>query len=66
MGKLNLQTATMIDYGAEADDEVFISHEAARAGIEIECTGNEPLEGLRYFGPDTFDQVPTVGSYARK
>ena len=66
MGKLNLQTATMIDFGAEADDEVFISHEAATAGVEIECTGSEPLEGLRYFGPDTFDQVPAVGAYARK
>ncbi len=61
MGKLSLQTATMIRFGAETDDEVFISYEAATRGIEIENTGNEPLEGLRYFGPDTFDSVPNVG-----
>jgi hypothetical protein len=66
MGKLNLQTATMINFGAEADDEVFISHEAATAGVKIECTGSEPLEGLRYFGPDTFDLVPEVGAYVRR
>jgi hypothetical protein len=65
IGKLKLQTATMIDFGAEANDEVFISHEAATAGVEIECTGSEPLEGLRYFGPDTFDKVPEVGAFAR-
>ena len=62
MGNLPLQTATMIRFGAEADDEVFITHEAATAGIEIENNGNEPLEGLRYFGPDTFDEVPEVGA----
>lgn len=63
MGKLNLQTPVMIDFGAETEDEVFISHEAATAGVEIENTGSEPLVGLRYFGPDTFNQVPAVGSY---
>ncbi|MDP6719228.1 MAG: hypothetical protein QGF59_11290 [Pirellulaceae bacterium] len=63
MGKLNLQTPAMICFGAETEDEVFISHEAATAGVEFENTGSEPLEGLRYFGPDTFDQVPNVGDY---
>ena len=33
-------------------------HEAATRGVEIENTGSEPLEGLRYFGPDTFAQRP--------
>ncbi|QDU88034.1 hypothetical protein Pla175_14040 [Pirellulimonas nuda] len=63
MGKLALQTPTMIRFGAETEDEVFITHEAAGRGVEIENTGSEPLEGLRYFGPDTFDSVPAVGSY---
>ncbi len=63
MGRLNLQTPAMIRFGAETEDEVFISHEAATAGVEFENTGSEPLEGLRYFGPDTFDQVPNVGDY---
>jgi hypothetical protein len=63
MGKLNLQTPAMIRFGAETEDEVFITHEAATNGIEIENTGSEPLEGLRYFGPDTFASVPNVGDH---
>jgi len=65
IGKLALQTPTMIRFGAETEDEVFITHEAASSGVEIENTGSEPLEGLRYFGPDTFASVPEVGTYQR-
>ena len=53
----------MIRFGAETEDEVFISHEAATQGVTIENTGSEPLEGLRYFGPDTHDSVPDVGDH---
>ena len=63
MGKLNLQTPAMIRFGAETEDEVFITHEAANRGVEIENTGSEPLVGLRYFGPDTHPSVPNVGDY---
>ncbi len=63
MGQLSLQTPAMIRFGAETEDEVFISHEAATAGVEFENTGSEPLEGLRYFGPNTFADVPNVGDY---
>jgi len=66
MGKLNLQTPAMIRFGAETEDEVFISHEAATAGVEFENTGSVPLEGLRYFGPDTFKNVPNVGDFKQK
>ncbi len=65
MGALNLQTPAMIRFGAETEDEVFITHEAAIAGVEIENTGSEPLVGLRYFGPDTFAKVPNVGDYRK-
>jgi len=65
MGSLDLQTPVMIRFGQETEDEVFISHEAATAGVEIENTGSEPLVGLRYFGPDTFDSVPAVGDYKK-
>jgi len=51
IGRLKLQTPAMIRYGEEPDDEVFITHEAAVAGVEVENTGAEPLVGLRYFGP---------------
>lgn len=65
MGKLNLQTPVMIDFGQETEDEIFITHEAATGGVEVENTGSEPLVGLRYFGPDTFGSVPAVGDYRK-
>jgi hypothetical protein len=65
MGRLNLQTPAMIRFGAETEDEVYISYEAATAGVEIENNGSEPLVGLRYFGPDTFAKVPSVGDYKK-
>lgn len=65
MGSLRLQTPVMIRFGEEPDDEVFITYEAARAGIVIENTGTEPLVGLRYFGPDVHPRVPNVGEYKR-
>ncbi len=56
----------MIRFGEDTEDEVFISHEAATQGIEIENSGSEPLVGLRYFGPDTFASLPAVGDYLRE
>jgi hypothetical protein len=61
MGRLNLQTPAMIRFGAETEDEVFVSHEAAARGVEIENSGSEPLVGLRYFGPDTHSKLPKIG-----
>ena len=65
IGELNLQTPAMIRFGAETEDEVFISHEAAAAGVEIKNTGSEPLVGLRYFGPDSHKKLPNVGDYKK-
>ena len=62
MGALDLQTPAMIRFGENTSDEVFISHMAATAGVEIENLGTEPLVGLRYFGPDTHDNLPKAGS----
>jgi hypothetical protein len=63
IGKMNLQTPAMIRFGQETEDEVFITHEAATRGLEIENTGSEPLVSLRYFGPDTFEKLPNVGDH---
>jgi hypothetical protein len=65
MGKLALQTPVMIRFGEETEDEVFITHEAATAGVEVENTGSEPLVGLRYFGPDVHARLPKVGDHRR-
>ncbi len=66
MGKLALQTPVMIHFGQHTEDEVFITHEAAAAGVEIENTGSEPLVGLRYFGPDVHAKLPKIGDYKKK
>ncbi|MCY2988996.1 MAG: hypothetical protein NTY19_14160 [Planctomycetota bacterium] len=63
MGRLNLQTPAMIRFGAETEDEVYITSEAATRGVEIENNGSEPLVSLRYFGPNTWPKVPNVGDY---
>jgi hypothetical protein len=63
IGKLDLETPAMIRFGDETQDEVFITHEAATRGVVVENTGREPLVSLRYFGPDTWDNVPDVGDY---
>ncbi|WP_417730000.1 hypothetical protein [Rosistilla oblonga] len=61
MGSLNLQTPASIRFGENTEDEIFISHEAANAGVVIENTGSEPLVGLRYFGPDVHPNLPLHG-----
>ena len=63
MGNMKLQTPVMIRFGEETCDEVFITYDAATAGVEVENTGGEPLVGLRYFGPDVHDNLPMVGDY---
>jgi hypothetical protein len=66
MGKLELQTPVMIHFGEEPWDEVFITHDAATAGVAIENTGGEPLVGLRYFGPATHKNMPEIGDHRKK
>ena len=65
IGKLPLQTPAMIHFGHLTEDEVFITCQAARRGVEVENLGSEPLVGLRYFGPDTFSNLPNVGDHRR-
>jgi len=61
MGKLALQTPAMIHFGEETEDEVFVTYDAATAGVQIENTGSEPLVGLRYFGPNVHKTLPKLG-----
>jgi hypothetical protein len=65
IGKLPLQTPAMIHFGELTDDEVFVSYDAARAGVVFENTGHEPLVTLRYFGPDTNPEAPSVGDHKK-
>ncbi len=65
MGKLSIQAPVMIHFGEEPWDEMFITHDAATAGVEIENTGGEPLVGLRYFGPATHKNMPEIGDHRK-
>ena len=65
MGALTVQTPVMIHFGEEPWDEVFITADAAAAGVEVENTGSEPLVGLRYFGPDVHESTPQVGDHRK-
>jgi hypothetical protein len=66
IGKLALQTPAMIRFGQATEDEVYITHEAATRGVEVENTGSEPLVSLRYFGPGVHGKLPKVGDYKQK
>ena len=66
IGKLTLQSPSMIRFGAMTEDEVFVTAKAAAEGIEFENTGTEPLVTLRYFGPDAQPQAPNVGDHRTK
>ena len=66
VGKQRLQTPAMIRYGELTEDEVFVTHDAARQGVVFENTGKEALVTLRYFGPDTNSSAPNVGDHKRR
>jgi hypothetical protein len=65
IGKLALQTPAMIRFGELTEDEVFVTHDAARGGVVFENTGREPLVTLRYFGPGTNPDSPAVGEHKK-
>ena len=66
IGKLTLQSPSMIRFGAMTEDEVFVTAKAAADGVEFENTGTEPLVSLRYFGPDAQPKAPNVGDHKKK
>ncbi len=66
IGKQRLHTPAMIHFGDLTEDEVFVTHEAARAGVVFDNNGTEPLVTLRYFGPGTNPQAPAVGDHKKK
>ena len=63
--KQRLHTPAMIRFTELTEDEVFVTHEAARDGVVFDNTGTEPLVVLRYFGPGTNPQAPMVGDSKR-
>lgn len=58
-----LQTPAMIRFKELTEDEYFVSHAAATAGVTYDNTGTEDLVVLRYFGPGVNPNAPKIGSY---
>ena len=66
IGNLGLASPTMVRFGELTDDELFVSYEAAVAGITIENLSKvEPLVLLRYYGPDANPGAPEVGDHKK-
>jgi len=64
VGCLALDCPAMIRFGQMTNDEVFVTHDAARAGVVYENTSRtDPLVVLRYFGPDVNPDAPHVGDH---
>jgi mannose-6-phosphate isomerase-like protein (cupin superfamily) len=65
VGDLTVDTPVMINYGAEPNDEIFVTAVAAKNGVTIENTGSEPLVALRYFGPNAHPTTPDIGDHKK-
>jgi hypothetical protein len=58
-GWLSVSTPSMIRYGQMTEDELFVTAEAAQAGIRIENRSEtDPLVLLKHFGPGNPDAEP--------
>ena len=66
IGKVEIDCPSLIRFGQMTQDEVFITAEAAAAGVVVENQSQtDPLVTLRYFGPDVHKDMPEVGDHAR-
>jgi len=63
VGKFKVEALTIIRYGELTNDELFVSVEAAREGIEISNESqSENLVILKHFGPDNPDAPKNLQS----
>ncbi|MFQ6067867.1 MAG: hypothetical protein ACE5K3_11430, partial [bacterium] len=58
VGKLPVESPTMIRYGDLTYDELFVSFEAARNGVKVKNNGHENLVILKHFGPGANRDAP--------
>jgi hypothetical protein len=53
MGPLHVQSPALIRFGQMTEDEVFVTRDAARAGVRItNDSSSDPLVMLKHFGPE--------------
>jgi hypothetical protein len=61
IGKMDVETPTIIRYGQMTKDELFISAQAAKAGVKITNRSDvQPLVMLKHFGPGNPDAAQLV------
>jgi hypothetical protein len=66
-GKLAVSTPTMIRFGEMTQDELFVSAEAAKAGVRIQnLSETDPLVLLKHFGPGNPEAEPLVTNGSKK
>ncbi|MBT9132600.1 MAG: hypothetical protein DDT32_01448 [Syntrophomonadaceae bacterium] len=63
VGNIPVESPTMIKYGELTNDELFVSTEAASAGVRVINSGHENLVMLKHFGPGTNPESPEIGAY---
>jgi hypothetical protein len=58
-GPHSVSTPSMIRFGQMTEDELFVTHDAAQAGVRVENTSaTDPLVLLKHFGPGNPDAEP--------
>ena len=66
INKLSIDCPSLIRFGQMTEDEVFVSYDAATAGVTfVNPSPTDPLVTLRYFGPDVHSDMPEVGDHLR-
>ena len=65
IGALDVDSPNFIRFGEVTKDEVFVTATRAAAGVSFKNTGSEPFVSLRYFGPDTHANLPSVGDHQK-
>jgi len=66
-GKLAVSTPTLIRFGEMTQDELFVSADAANAGVRIQnLSDTDPLVLLKHFGPGNPDAERLVTNGSKK
>jgi len=60
VGKMPVESPSLIRYNDLTHDELFVSNEAARRGVRITNKGYENLVILKHFGPGTNPDAPGI------
>ncbi len=60
VGRMPVESPTIIRYGDLTYDELFVSSKAAKAGVRVTNNGHENLVVLKHFGPGVNPHAPEI------